>query len=66
MLKEMKWSEFLRIVKESGFVLKRHGKRHDLYEHRETKERLLIERHQGQEIRHSLARKLLKRLNHGK
>ena len=38
MLKEMKWSELLKKAKEKGFVLARHGKKHDLYNNEKTGE----------------------------
>jgi predicted RNA binding protein YcfA (HicA-like mRNA interferase family) len=58
----MKWKELIKIATEHGYQLKAHGKKHDFYVHKETGERLLVERHGSQEIRKGLMNKLKKQL----
>ena len=58
----MKWSELLKIAEEKGFVLKRHGKCHDIYINHKPGQMLVMERHGNQEIRTSLMHKLKKEL----
>lgn len=40
-----KTSRFLARLRRAGFVLVRHGKRHDLYEHPVTHRRVTVARH---------------------
>lgn len=58
----MKWKELIKIAKEKGYVFKRHGKEHDVYENKITGDWLIVERHGSQEIRKGLQAKLLKQI----
>lgn len=58
----MKWKELIKIAKEKGYEFKRHGKEHDVYEHKITGDWLIVERHGSQEIRKGLQAKLLKQI----
>lgn len=59
----MKWNELLKIAKEKGFVLHRHGSNHDIYVHKDRPEDYLqIERHWNSEIRKGLLAKLKKQI----
>jgi mRNA interferase HicA len=40
-----KTASFVRRIRAAGFVLVRHGKKHDLYEHPVTKRRVMVGRH---------------------
>lgn len=60
---KMKWNELLRIAKEKGFILHRHGSKHDIYVHKDRPEDYLqIERHWNSEIRKGLLVKLKKQI----
>ena len=50
----------MKIIKEKGYVFKRHGKKHDLYKDDNTGKEVWLERHFSQEIRTSLLNKLKK------
>ena len=58
----MKWNEFIKMAKANGYELHRHGKKHDIYIKKETKELLVVERHSNQEIRPGLLAKLKKQI----
>jgi len=58
----MKWKELIKIATERGYELMAHGKKHDIYVHRVTDERLVAERHGSQEIRTSLMKSLKKQI----
>jgi len=58
----MKWSELRRLAEQNGWRLVRHGGNHDIYEHDETSEKLIIGRHRSEEIRTGLMRKLIKQI----
>ena len=58
----MKWSELRAVAKTRGYELYRHGKKPDIYIHKETGEQLPIERHWNQEIRVGLLGKLKKQI----
>ncbi len=58
----MKWKELIKIAIEKGYKFDSHGKKHDLYIHEVTGERLLVERHGSQEIRKGLMNVLKKQL----
>ena len=60
---KMKWNELLKIAKEKGFILHRHGSNHDIYVHKDRPEDYLqIERHWNSEIRKGLLAKLKKQI----
>jgi len=44
-----KTSKFVARLRRAGFVMVRHGKKHDIYEHPVTKKRVVIGRH-GRDI----------------
>jgi len=54
----MKWSEIRRIAESKGWILYRHGSRHDVYRHKDRDYPIEIERHDSQEIRTGLYYKL--------
>ena len=56
----MKWSELVKKAKEKGFVLAKHGKRHDQYKNEKTGKTLWLERHFSQEVKPSLLKDLKK------
>ena len=58
----MKWNELLKIAKEKGFVLVRHGKKHDLYKNETTGDTIWMERHSSQEVKPSLLKDLKKKI----
>lgn len=59
----MKWREFKKLAEGNGWVLKRHGNEHDIYANPNSPlERLVIERHWGQEIKPGLLKRLLKQV----
>ena len=55
----MKWSELRRIAEEKGWYLVRRG-RHDVYKHKVLPGKLILERHDSQEVREGLYYKLKK------
>ena len=58
----MKWSELRDIAKKHGYEFFRHGKKHDLYIHKDNGKELPIERYWNQEIRKGLLSKLKKQI----
>lgn len=50
----MKWRELKIKAEEHGYVFKRHGKKHDIYENPATGSLIQIERHWSQEVRRGL------------
>lgn len=56
----MKYSEFLKLASKQGMVLLRHGGNHDVYQCEATGEKVVIPRHQSEEIKTGLQNKLLK------
>jgi predicted RNA binding protein YcfA (HicA-like mRNA interferase family) len=58
----MKWKELIKIATENGYELRVHGKKHDIYVHKTTGERLIVERHGSQEIRKGLMNSLKKQI----
>ncbi|GHT43745.1 hypothetical protein AGMMS49965_18170 [Bacteroidia bacterium] len=58
----MKWSELRRIAEKNGWVLDRHGGRHDIYVHPEKDYPIEIERHDSQEVRTGLYYRLKKQI----
>jgi predicted RNA binding protein YcfA (HicA-like mRNA interferase family) len=56
----MKWSEIVRLAEANGWKFVKHGKKHDIYQHPEKTERLLIERHWNQEVRKGLYNRIKK------
>lgn len=58
----MNWNEILKRVKKAGYEFERHGKKHDIYRHPITKERIPIERHWSQEVRPKLMKEILSQI----
>ena len=60
----MKWGEVEKIAKEKGWRLKRHGSRHDVYDHPDkTKDNILyIARHPSKEVPDGTFRKIKKQI----
>lgn len=58
----MNWNEVKKKAIEHGFVFLKHGGNHDIYVHKETGTRILIERHWSQEVRPGLMNKLKKEI----
>lgn len=58
----MKWSELRRKAIQKGWYLARSGKEHDIYAHPDSKEILIIERHDSTEIKKGLYFKLKKQI----
>lgn len=58
----MKWDELKRIAIKHGFEFYRELKGHDIYINRETGVKIMLERHQSQEVRTSLMHKLKKEI----
>ena len=58
----MKWSELKRIAIKYGWVLRRHGSRHDIYAHPEKDYYIEIGRHESEEVKNGTANKLLKQI----
>ena len=54
----MNWNEMKRKAVEHGFKFVKHGGRHDIYFHPETKQVIQIERHWSQEVRPGLMKRL--------
>lgn len=46
----MKWSELRRIAEKKGWILHRHGSRHDIYKKKDGIEMIAIGRHDKEEI----------------
>jgi len=58
----MKWSELKKLAEQNGWQLLRHGANHDIYEHPEKTERLIVGRHSSEEIKKGLMKKLIKQI----
>jgi predicted RNA binding protein YcfA (HicA-like mRNA interferase family) len=58
----MKWSELRRIAERNGWFLYRHGRKHDVYLHKDKDYPIEIERHDSQEIKPGLYYKLKKQI----
>ena len=58
----MKWSELKRKAIQRGWYLVRNGKEHDIYAHPDSKDILLIERHESSEIKKGSNFKLKKQI----
>lgn len=56
----MKASELVKILKADGWVLQRHGSRHDLYEHPKKPNVIAVPRHGGKELRGGTLSQILK------
>lgn len=57
----MKWSQLRKIAEQKGYRLKRNGANHDVYMNDKGMV-LIIERHDSEEIKNGLYRKLKKQL----
>ncbi len=58
----MKYNELLKIVKQHGWELYRHGANHDIYTHPEKEGILTIPRHGNEEIKKGLLQNLKKKI----
>ncbi|WP_365301237.1 type II toxin-antitoxin system HicA family toxin [uncultured Prevotella sp.] len=58
----MKWNELRRIAIKHGFVFHRELKGHDIYMNPKTGVKIMLERHQSQEVRAGLMHKLKKEI----
>ena len=58
----MKWNEIRKIAIKHGFVFYRELKGHDIYINPETGTKIMLERHQSQEVRKGLMYKLKKEI----
>lgn len=56
----MKYSEFMKLASKQGLTLLRHGGNHDVYICEKTGEKVIVPRHQSEEIKPGLQNKLLK------
>ena len=54
----MNWNEMKRKAVEHGFKFVKHGGKHDIYFHPETKQVIQLERHWSQEVRPGLMKRL--------
>lgn len=54
----MNWNEMKRKAVEHGFKFLKHGGKHDIYFHPETKQVIQLERHWSQEVRPGLMKRL--------
>ncbi len=59
----MKWSELIKIAIARGWLLKRHGKKHDIYYHPDKTYFIEMERHSSQEVRNGICKKILKQID---
>lgn len=57
----MTWKELTKLLVSAGYVLERHGKKHDLYRHPVTGKREQVERHGSTEVRPGLQSAIMKR-----
>lgn len=62
----MTWNEFRKMILGSGWILVRHGRKHDIYRKNGRSDPLLIERHWNEEIKPNLQKRLLKQVEHNK
>jgi predicted RNA binding protein YcfA (HicA-like mRNA interferase family) len=58
----MKWSELIRLAQRNGWSLYRHGKRHDIYRKAGRIDEMQVGRHDSEEIKPGLLKKLLKQI----
>lgn len=58
----MKWNELIRLAEQNGWRLLRHGKKHDIYTKEGRMDQMQIGRHESEEIKPGLMRKLLKQI----
>lgn len=58
----MKWSELKKLAISKGWLLKQHGKRHDIYYHPQKDYEILIERHWSKELKNGIYYNLIKLL----
>ena len=58
----MKWSELRRKAERNGWYLVRNGSNHDIYAHEEKDFRIQIGRHDSEEVKKGLLRKLTKQI----
>lgn len=61
--KDMKWNELRKYAELKGWVLKRHGKQHDIYYHPDKEYFIQLERHEAVEVRNGILKRLLKQIN---
>lgn len=59
---KMTWNELRKIILKKGWVLYKHGSRHDLYQKAGRTDLLLLERHWTEEIKPNLHKRLLKQI----
>lgn len=53
-------NELVRLLKEAGFLLREHRKKHDLYENPSSGRRLMVPRHGKQELGTGLYQRMLR------
>lgn len=58
----MKWSELKRLAIKHGWKLKRHGSRHDIYEHPDKDYYIEIGRHDNEEVKNGTCAKIKKQI----
>ena len=58
----MKWNELIRLAQDNGWYLQKHGKKHDVYIHAESRERIIIGRHGSDEVPIGTCVKILKQM----
>lgn len=58
----MTWNEFRKLILQKGWVLDRHGSRHDIYRKTGRMDCLLVERHWTEEIKPNLQNRILKQI----
>jgi predicted RNA binding protein YcfA (HicA-like mRNA interferase family) len=58
----MNWNELKKIAIKKGWLLVRHGKKHDLYYHPNKNYQIQIERHSSKEIKNGICHDILKKL----
>lgn len=56
----MKWNELRRLAIDNGWILKEHGKKHDIYYHPKKDYLIQIERHWSKEVKNGICHELLK------
>lgn len=56
----MKWSEIKRLAINYGWILKEHGKKHDIYYHPQKDYFIQIERHWSKELKKGIYNDLVK------
>ena len=59
---DMKWSELRRIAERKGWFLLKNGKKHDIYKHPDSLDRIEIGRHGKEEIPYGTFCKLKKQI----